>query len=185
MPGKSDISAVFRVADLPQNRATSFELRPAAAALEKIAVDLGLLGLRKLLFKGTLSASGSADWVLQAHLGATVIQPCVLTLDPVTTRLEVDVERHFLADMPDLGDEEEVEMPEDENAEPLGTMIDVSAIMTESLALNLPLYPRSEGAALDETVFTEPGKQAMTDEDARPFAGLAALRDKLSDEGGK
>ena len=185
MPGKSDTPTVFRVADLPQNRATAFELRPDAAALQAIAADLGLLGLRKLLFKGTLSASGSADWVLQAHLGATVIQPCVLTLDPVTTRIEADVERHFLADMPELGDEEEVEMPEDENAEPLRAIIDVSSIMAESLALNLPLYPRAEGAALDETVFTEPGKHAMTDEDARPFAGLAALRDKLSDEGGK
>ena len=35
------------------------------------------------------------------------------------------------------------------------------------------------GAELGEAVYTAPGQIPMSDEDARPFAGLAALRDKL------
>ena len=40
-------------------------------------------------------------------------------------------------------------------------------------------------ASLEAAQFTEPGKVAMRDEDALPFAGLAALREHLAgkDEG--
>ena len=48
-----------------------------------------------------------------------------------------------------------------------------------ALVLALPEYPRSEGAELGEAIFTEAGLAPMKDEDARPFAGLAALKDQL------
>ena len=41
-------------------------------------------------------------------------------------------------------------------------------------------YPRKADAPAGDARVTEPGKVAMTDADTRPFAGLAALRDKLS-----
>jgi hypothetical protein len=44
--------------------------------------------VRKLRFIGTLEPEGAQDWRLTADLGATVVQPCVVTLAPVTTRLE-------------------------------------------------------------------------------------------------
>ncbi len=182
MSANSSLATRFRVSDLPQNRTTRFELRPDNASLDALAKDLNLLGLRKLSLVGEISASGRTDWTLRARLGATVVQPCVVTLDRVTTRIDTDIIRHFLADMPELGEDEEVEMPEDENAEQLGPEIDIASVMTEALALHLPLYPRAPGAALSETAYTEPGKTAMTDEDARPFAGLAALRDKLGEK---
>ena len=47
--------------------------------------------------------------------------------------------------------------------------------MLESVALNLPQYPRKDGAELGQHVHAEPGTQPMTDEDTRPFAGLADL----------
>jgi uncharacterized metal-binding protein YceD (DUF177 family) len=58
----------------------------------------------------------------------------------------------------------------DEDLEPLGAVIDIEAIMIETLTLALPLYPRAEGAALDssdDTPFEEEGR--------KPFAGLADL----------
>ena len=45
--------------------------------------------------------------------------------------------------------------------------------------LTLPEYPRAEGAQLGEAVYTKPGHAPMKDEDARPFAGLASLKDQL------
>lgn len=175
--------ARFRVADLPQNSSTPFDLRPDQAACESLRNQLGLSALRKLSFAGKIAGIGKSDWELTGMLGATVVQPCVVTLEPVTTRIDVKVQRRFLAhmDLPESGDDgEEIEMPEDENAEALGNHIDAEQVMIEALALNLPLYPRKNDASLDESVFTEPGKTPMKDEDARPFAGLASLRDKLS-----
>lgn len=170
---------IFKVRALAQNAATPFELRPSKAELAAIASDLDMIELRKVVLNGQIKAAGQNDWTLTARLGATVIQPCVVTLDPVTTRIDADVKRHYLATMPEFGEDEEVEMPEDENAEQLGSEINIADVLFEALALNLPQFPRSEGAEVNTSVFTEPGKKAMTDEEAKPFASLAALRDKL------
>lgn len=181
--------SVLRVADLPQNRPTGFEIRPDAGAIAALAEALDLSALRKLVFAGTLKPVGKGDWRLEGHLGATVVQPCVVTLAPVTTRIEAGVERRFVA-RPDAflpgaqEGEAEVEMPDDVSLEPLTPRIDLAAIMAEALALNLPLYPRTEDAELREAVFTEPGKRALRDEDTRPFAGLSDLRDKLTPKDG-
>jgi len=165
----------YRVADLSQNRPTMFDLRPTGQERRALAETLGLTGLRKLRLAGRIKACGDADWVLEARLGATVVQPCVVTLAPVTTRIDADVRRYYLADYHEP-DAPESEMPEDDTTEPLGAWIDLDAVMAEALALNLPLYPHAPGAEAGEMVFTEPGKEPMHDRDARPFAGLAGLR---------
>lgn len=170
----------LRVAELKQNSATPFSLRPDTATLKAIAADLELSGLRKLSFTGTVTAQGTSDWVLSAKLGATVIQPCSVTLEPVTTRIDTPVTRTFVSAYVE-DDAEEVEMADDDTIEPLGQWIEPEQIMREALALALPLYPRAAGAQLGETVYAEPGVTPMRDEDARPFAGLAALKEQLSD----
>lgn len=172
----------LRVADLSQNAPTLFEIVPDAADLSRIAEEMDLIGLKKLRFKGEVKARGQRDFELRGHIGFTVVQPCVVSLEPVSTRVDAPVDRLFIAGL-ELPDGEEVEMTEDDTTEPLGSHIELEAVMLESLALNLPLYPRKNGAELGESVHAEPGVTPMRDEDTRPFAGLAALRDQLkSDE---
>ncbi|WP_282169404.1 YceD family protein [Ruegeria atlantica] len=168
----------LRVADLPQNVPTPFDLRPDSKGLDAIKTELGLLGLRKLSFVGDVRAKGKRDWILAGKLGATVIQPCVVTLEPVTTRIDIPVSRVYLKDWQNP-DEPEFEIPEGDETEALGAEIDPASVMIEALSLALPQYPRKDGAELEQAGYTEPGKQAMTDEDAKPFAGLANLRDAL------
>ncbi len=180
MSQPANSESAMRVADLPQNRAVAFDLRPDTEALQRIAAELELKGLRKLSFRGSIKAQGARDWLLEGALGATVIQPCVATLEPVTTRIDEPVRRLYLADpAPILPEGEEVEMPEDDTAEPLGSTIDPYAVMIEALALALPLWPRADGAEIGEVTVTEPGRTALTQEAMKPFAGLAGLRDKL------
>ena len=105
---------------------------------------------------------------------AEVVQPCTITLEPVTTRIKETVTRHYLADMPEP-EGDEIEMPEDDTLETLTDIIDVGQVMTEALALALPLYPRAEGAELGVTVFAQPGVDPLTDEAMRPFAKLADI----------
>ncbi|WP_425043894.1 YceD family protein [Primorskyibacter sp. S87] len=168
----------LRVADLAQNTSTPFDLKPDAEEMARIADELGLLGLRKLRLAGNIQASGKRDWVLEARLGATVTQACVVTLEPVTTRIDTAVSRRFVADWT-TPEDEEVEMHEDDSVEALGTQIDPGQVMIEALSLALPLYPRKDGAELGEAVYTRPGEQPMRDEDAKPFAKLAELRNAL------
>ena len=78
----------LRVADLPASRPKAFDLRPTPEENRALADQLGLSGLRKLSFRGELCPEGARDWRLTAQLGATVTQPCVVTLAPVTTGKE-------------------------------------------------------------------------------------------------
>jgi uncharacterized metal-binding protein YceD (DUF177 family) len=172
----------IRLGDLPTTKATPVRFEPDAAELEAMAGSLGLSALRKVRLEGELRPRGRRDWDLAAHLGATVVQPCVVTLAPVTTRIEEDVERRFRADLPEPAPGAEIEMPEDDALEALPERLDLSRVLMEALALAVPEYPRAEGASLGEAVFTEPGQAPLTEEAAKPFAGLAHLRDRLKPE---
>ncbi|MEL7126817.1 MAG: DUF177 domain-containing protein [Pseudomonadota bacterium] len=183
MSGSAPSAHALRVSDLPQNAETAFEIVPDAATLAELAQTLGLDGLRKLRLSGTVSGQGKADWVLQARLGATVVQPCGVTLAPVTTRIDTEVRRLYLRDYEEP-EAPEVEMPEDETIEPLARWIDPEAVMIEALSLEIPEFPRASDAAMGEVVATEPGKQALRDADLKPFAGLAALKTQMGDKEG-
>ena len=173
----------LRVSDLPERVKTLFEISPDTDELAMIAQQLDLEALRKLRFAGYVEADHDNDWRLEAELGATVVQPCVVTLEPVTTRLDENVIRHFVAHLPeDESDADEIELPEDESIERLGREIDLEAVMIEALALVLPLYPRTPGATIENVLVTEPGATPLSDEDMRPFAGLKSLRDKLNND---
>lgn len=170
---------ILRVADLAKGEIREIEVMPDADTLRGIARALDLVDLRKLRFTGQLSPLGKRDWRLTGHLGATAVQTCVVTLAPVTTRVEEDVARNWVSDF-EVPQGDEVEVPETVDDEPLGAEIDVGSVIIEALALALPAYPRADGAALGDAAFTAPGETPMTDEDVKPFAGLAALRDKLT-----
>ena len=71
-----------------------------------------------------------------------------------------------------------------DRAEPLENTINLADVFGEALSLALPPYPRAEGANLSEAVFTEDGKTPLTDQDTKPFAGLAALKARLQDKEG-
>jgi uncharacterized metal-binding protein YceD (DUF177 family) len=175
-------TSVLRIADLSQRRPHRFALRPDRPALDAIAAQLDLVGLRKLSFSGELWADQGHDWQLEGTLGASVTQPCVVTLEPVTTRLDGPVTRRFLDEMPhETTKAEEIEMPEDETIEPLRDRIDLEAVMIEALALALPDYPRKDDVAPVEAEFTPPGASPIGEERQKPFAGLADLKKKLED----
>ncbi|MDP3342627.1 YceD family protein [Frigidibacter sp.] len=167
-------SQAFRVAELASRKPTRFTLALDEAALAALAADLGLLEVRKLTFKGELVPKGRHDWELTARLGASVVQACIVTLAPVQTRIDEDVKRRYLAEMPQI-EADEVEMPEDDTVEALPQVIDAGAVMAEALALALPLYPRAPGADLGAVQGTPPGAEPIVEEKLRPFAGLADL----------
>ncbi|MDO5646949.1 DUF177 domain-containing protein [Paracoccus sp. (in: a-proteobacteria)] len=163
----------LRVAHLNPNAPTPFALRPDGALRAEIAQDLGIDAVTRLDFTGDIRAEGRDGWHLRATLRARVTQACVVTLRPVKSDIDDAVDLHFSphATTPD-GDE--VEMG-DETLEPLGSFIDLTAIMTESLALSLPQYPRVDGAELDQ-----PDPEPESGDTRRPFAGLDKLLNRDS-----
>lgn len=174
---------VLKVSDLDHSRPHEIDVKLDTDSADALATALGIDGMRKVRLSGRLAPFGKADWRFEGNLGATVVQPCVVTLAPVTTRIEAPVERSWLRDLPPVKAEES-ETPDDVSVERLGSEIDFGTVLAEAVALNLPDYPRAEGAELEDASFTEPGRDPMSDDDAKPFAGLAALRDQLAGKAG-
>ena len=174
----------LRPAELAARKPTRFDLAPDAAIRAAIARWADLLALDSLRLVGTLTLQGRADWLLQAELTARVVQPCVVSLAPVATDLREPVLRRYLADMP-LPEADEIEMPEDDSAEPLPDVIDLGAVALEVLELALPLYPHAAGAQLGLHEAIPPGAAPIPAEATRPFAGLAGLLRAKEDGGGE
>ncbi|MFN3952928.1 MAG: YceD family protein [Pararhodobacter sp.] len=175
LPPCTDTTMPLRVSELSARKAQAFQIRPDAAARRALAEALGLLALRKCDFRGTLAPEGRHDWRLEGRLGATVVQPCVISAEPVSTRIDVDVTRRFLRDMPEP-EATEAEIPDDDTLEPLGAVIDPGQVMSEALALALPDYPRAAGASLDAAGVPPPGAAPIDDTRPNPFAALARLK---------
>lgn len=172
---------VLRLADLANRKNTPFLFTPTAAARAALAQQLGIVAIKKLRFEGKIGPLGAKDWELSGKLGATIVQECVVTLVPVTTRIDEDVLRRYLANFEDI-EEVEAEMPEDDSTESLPEEVDLMAVMVEQLSLALPTYPRAPDASLGEAVFSQTGITPLKDEDTRPFAGLSDLRDALKNK---
>lgn len=178
----------IRLTALRRDRPHAIDWRPEGEALASLASASGARALRKVRLDGTLVPEGRADWRLEARLGATAVQACVATLQDVVTRIDAPVLRLYGADVDrDLpaAPGAEVEMPDGAEAiEPLPDSLDLAALVAEALAIELPDFPRAEGAEVGAVLAGPPGAEPLTDEAARPFAGLAALRRKLEDDAG-
>lgn len=175
LPPCTDASMPLRVSELSARKAQAFQIRPDTEARRALAEALGLLALRKCEFRGTLTPEGRHDWRLDGRLGATVVQPCVISAEPVSTRIDIDVTRRFLRDMPEP-EATEAEIPDDDTLEPLGAVIDPGLVMSEALALALPDYPRAPGASLDAASVAPQGAAPIDEARPNPFAALAKLK---------
>ena len=175
-------TAPLRLTGPDRDTPRDVDLQPDAATRAALADHLGITAVKKLRLSGRLIPEGRHDWHLTARLGATVVQPCAVTLQPVTTRINETVERRYVADLP-APPPGETEMPEDDTVDPLPETLDLGAVMAEALALALPDFPRADDAELGAATFAAPGVRPMSDDDVKPLAGLAALRDRLDDGG--
>lgn len=176
-PG-SALTHPLRVTRLSAKVPTTFSLLPDAATRAALARELGIIAVEALTFQGSLTPVGRRDFTLQAELSARVVQPCVVTLQPVSTALHDTVLRRFSEDYREpVGDEVELQ---DDTIEPLPEVIDVGSVATEALALLLPEYPRARDAVFAGI----DAEAAATDDEAdarpKPFAGLADLAEKLA-----
>ena len=173
---------VLRIADLNERRPTRFELMFDAAQIRQFAEELDLISLKKLRFKGEVTAKGRDQWELTADLGVTVQQNCVISFVPVTTRIDEKITRRYVPEaiFEQVAEDEEIaEASGDDAMDILPSEIHLLDVFLETLVLALPDYPRAEGVELGERVFSEDGIKPMRDADAKPFAGLAALKEKM------
>lgn len=179
------LSHAIPVARLVRDAETPVALLPDAATRERIRAFLGLERLETLSFKGHVVASGEAGWMVSGRLTAQLAQTCIVTLEPVAEDIDEEISRLYLPEGQISHDEEVMLGPDDDLPDPFSDTLDLGALVVESLALAIDPYPRARGAKLEQNLFAAPGVTPMTDEDARPFAALAALKHKITGEGSR
>lgn len=176
---ESDNNAVISISDLKQNKTHHFTLRWQDSEMIPHSDQLGLKSVKKVSVEGEISAQGRKDWILKAKVGASVVQSCVVSMEDVKTRLDVEFTRRYLHDFEDYEAENTTEEELDAEIEPIPSEIDLLAMTLECIMLNLDEYPRLEGIALETTLAAPKGVEPLTDEAVKPFASLASLKDKL------
>ena len=145
-----------------------------AEELAAVAGRLRLLSLDRLDAHSVLTRDGDRVKAT-GRLKASLSQACVATGEPVAQHVD---EAFDLSFVPAPTAEEELEL----DADQLDTIfhdglgIDLGSAIADTLALALDPYPRS--AAADEALRTA---GVLSEEQAGPFAALAALKAKMSE----
>jgi len=169
--------AIVRIDKLPAaGRSVSIDADEAtrakiAQAMKLTAVERFVAELSVTPLRGGLRALG--------HLKARIVQPSVVSFEPVFQNIDEDVDRVFLpvgqtAHAPPPGAEEIfIDLEDDDFPDHIdGPEVDLSALLIETLALAIDPYPRREGEDLSTL-----GIDA-TEDDSGPFAALRQLKDK-------
>lgn len=178
MTGPDPWRAPVTVAHIPD---TGLHREFEASAAERQAMA-DLAGIRDIL-----SAQASFDVVpksggrvqVTGHVRARVGQTCVVTLDPMESEIDEEVDLIFapeaevrrLADLIEEGQDDE-EPPEvaDPPEAIVNGIIDLGRIATDALFLAIDPYPRKPGVVFEAEV-------AALDPEDHPFAALKALQD--------
>ena len=163
---------VLEIASLSEKSSNRFRYTPGKATLKQLATDISAVAIVKLEFNGDIRAVSTDEWRLQGHLGATVTQQCVVSLDKVKTRINVPVERRYLSDPERVYPAMDCAVPKDDSLELLTPEIDIFGLVREVMLLELPTYPRKDDAVVPDMAGN--GTNSADDDlDRRPFAVLS------------
>lgn len=141
-----------------------------ASLLDVTEVQALEVSLHAVKFRGGMRVTG--------RLTASVVQPSVVTLDPVRQEISEPIDRVFLPDSekphgPTANAEIFVDLEGEDVPDRFeGPEADLSSLIIETLALAIDPYPRAEGESLDALGLAQP------DEEESPFASLKSLKKK-------
>nr|WP_295885443.1 DUF177 domain-containing protein [uncultured Devosia sp.] len=165
--------AIVRIDRLPASgRDLTVSLdEPTRAAL---AESLNVSAIDK--FEATLTVAPLRGGIRAlGRLIADIVQPSVVTFEPVEQHIDEPVDRVFLpeaqAHKPTPGSEVFIDLEDDDFPDHIdGPEVDLSALLIETLALAIDPYPRAPGESLD-SLGIDVGGGPMS-----PFAALEKLK---------
>lgn len=168
-----EFSHVVTLAEAGPGRSVTLEADDKARAA--IAKRLGLVALDQFTLTAEVRAVAGGIG-LRGEVRAALVQSCAATDLPVPATIAEPFDLKYLRDM-QLSDEEAVEVElgaEDIDVLPLEhDRVDLGEVAVQTLSLALDPFPRHADA---DRILAEKG--VLSEEQAGPFAALAALRGK-------
>jgi uncharacterized metal-binding protein YceD (DUF177 family) len=163
--------------DIPETGLAKTHTATAEQVLA-LAAELGVTTCEQLTMAYKLHAIADGTYNLVGRLRARVVQPCVVTLEPVAQDIDEPVAVDFWpADQMPEPDKGEINLNDDDaDIQPMvDGRIDIGTVAYEVLASAVDLYPRKPGATLEWE--DKPVGKGDTGK-VNPFAVLAKLKDK-------
>ncbi|MFM2043602.1 MAG: hypothetical protein RLY86_2178 [Pseudomonadota bacterium] len=169
------------VADTVPSAGFSREITAEAGEREGLARRFDLIAIDSLTATLRLRRVRGEMVRVTGQLTASVVQACVVTLEPVPATVADEFEALFAPPhlVPEEGEEIEIGFAvsaEEEAPEPMeGGVIDIGELVAQHLSLALDPYPRKEGASFAEIddPYEEDAEQPAK---PHPFAKLASLK---------
>ncbi len=143
-------------------------IRASARECAALAARFGIPAIASLEARLRLMPEDDGAIHVTGWLRASVVQDCVVTLEPVAQAVDTPIALRFRAEGQPLSDDPEAP---DEFAMERGT-IELGEAIAEQLSLALDPYPRHPDAALPEVPAPDPTPPAPV----RPFARLATRK---------
>lgn len=142
------------------------------AERRSIADRLGVGAVDRLEAHVSLSRAGPIVRA-EGRIVASLEQSCVVTGEPVAAHIDEPFALMFMPEPTGGGHDEEIELGEEDCDVVFydGAMIDLGSAIADTLTLSIDPYPRSASA---DAALKEAG--VLTEEQASPFAALAALK---------
>lgn len=167
-----EFSHIVTLAEAAQGPALT--LVADAAARAAIARRLALVSLDRFEVEAEVRAV-AGGLGLRGTVRAELVQACAATDLPVPVTVAEPFDLKYLRDIGPIHPEEEIELGEEEiDTLPLEhDRVDVGEVAVQTLSLALDPYPRHPDA---ERILAEKG--VLSEEQAGPFAALAALKAK-------
>lgn len=157
------LSRLVRVDPLPPD-GIDVSLLAKPDELARIAAFNDLVELKSLSAALHLVPRAKGRVAVTGRLNASLIQSCVVTLEPISADIDAPVEAVFAPGQGSAESAKAIDVDEDPPEPIINGMADVGALVSEFLTLSLDPYPRKQGAAF--TVVEDEAKNS-------PFAPLA------------
>jgi uncharacterized metal-binding protein YceD (DUF177 family) len=174
--GGFPLSHPVPVSELLRGDVVTLTIAAGDAERRALAEFLNIPEVKSLAARLKVRAEPGRRFVLDGTVAADLVQSCVVTLDPVETRVEGPIRRVYLDTPPD---QEDADLdPFDDDAPDLidGGVIDAGAAVCEYIALEMEPYPRAKHAPEPENTAENGGGEGDAPAN-NPFAVLAQLRD--------
>lgn len=113
---------------------------------------------------------------VNGHIAASLVQACVVTLEPIPVEIAENVELDFSESEADPAEEMDLDAEAADGPEPLfGGMIDLGEVAAEQLGLAIDPYPRKPGAEIPTEWKADPAAEPEPAAKVNPFAELGKL----------
>lgn len=169
-------SRPVRVEAIPRE---GLETRVEADAAERAALaDFnGLPAIAAFAATFSLKHGAGGAIILHGALDAEVTQTCVVSLEPFDATISAPIDLRFAPPEENTprrgpaGEAEEIDIGAEDEADPIiDGVIDLGAVASEFLTLNLDPYPRKSGVVFEPPVSGDDAREAS------PFSALASRK---------